>query len=348
MAHMNTDEQKKSFLPWHLSWITVVLGVITVCTFLAIPNASWRRIVPVMYGGGMFINSVGIGAQSVPSAPKMAPTATMDSRGYYPPNYGSEVPITDTREFTKVNYNASMQTRDVQGLTQRVSTTVRGHGGRVDAESSAEKYGYITFSLPESQYEAFRSEVESLVGSKFLSVNVSSQNLLPQKVSIEDQQKQASTTLAEYQTTRQKLTSDHASNVRSIQASITAYTNQLASLRAASSTPEIIAQIQAVSANLSSVQQQLTNENLNYTNQLSSIDSSIKSVQDWQKSINTQDQKLLDTVATVTGTISINWISLWGIALLYLPGYWIPGIFAVLTVLSYLNDRRRARNLGLA
>jgi len=37
----------------------------------------------------------------------------------------------------------------------------------------------------------------------------------------------------------------------------------------------------------------------------------------------------------------VNWITLWQIALLYLPGYSIPMIFAVLTILSYLWDRRR-------
>ena len=55
----------------------------------------------------------------------------------------------------------------------------------------------------------------------------------------------------------------------------------------------------------------------------------------------TQDKALLDDVATVNGTVSIRWISLWEMIQLYLPGYWIPAIFAALAFLSYLRDRRR-------
>jgi len=43
----------------------------------------------------------------------------------------------------------------------------------------------------------------------------------------------------------------------------------------------------------------------------------------------------------VNGSVSFRWISLWEMAQLYLPGYWIPGIFAILAFCSYLFDRRR-------
>jgi hypothetical protein len=82
-------------------------------------------------------------------------------------------------------------------------------------------------------------------------------------------------------------------------------------------------------------------ENATYKTQLNSADANIKYAQSVQKAVQTQDKALLDNVATVSGTVSIQWISLWDTIRLYLPGYSIPIIFAVLTFLSLLYDRRR-------
>lgn len=273
---------------------------------------------------------------SAPAQDMMAPNV------YYPyPYQNPEVPATDTREFLKVYYNASMRTRDVQGLTRRVETTVRGYDGRIDQESSTSQYGSVSFAVPQSKFEAFRAELEGLVASRFLTINISSQNLLPQKLSIEEQQKQADTALADYKAARQKIVTTHASAAQSFKAEINADEKQLATLRAQTPTPQILAQIQSVSGDMANLKQRLANENASYSAQLKNADSNIKNAEDWQKAVKTQDQKLLDNVATVTGTVSIQWIGLWDIALLYLPGYWIPSIFALLAILSLLWDRRR-------
>ncbi len=257
--------------------------------------------------------------------PSVIDVSTMDadvSKMYYPYPYPSpDVPITDTREFLKIYYNASMRTRDVPGLTRRVETTVRGYDGRIDQQSSSPKYGYVSFVLPQSKYDAFRAELEDLVNSKFLNVNISSQNLLSQKVSIEEQQKQAETTLADYKTARQKIVNTHASAVQTLQSKIDA--------------------AEGKSDELALLNEQLANENALYARRLDNADRNIKYAQDWIKAVQTQDQTLLANVATVSGTISIQWISFWEIVQLYLPNYWIPTIFTVLAFLSFLWDRRR-------
>jgi hypothetical protein len=255
-------------------------------------------------------------------SPTAAGMPTKDASLYYPYPYPNpDVPVTDTREFLKIYYNASMQTRDVPALTRRVETTVRGYDGRIDNESSAEKYGYVSFALPQAKYDAFRAELESLVGSRFLKVNISSQNMLSQKVSIEEQLKQANTSLADYKTARQKIVNAHMSATQSLQAQIDATS--------------------ATSSERASLEKLLARENASYARNLSNADANIKYAQDWVKGVETQDATLLANVATVNGTVSIQWISFWDMALLYLPGYWIPAIFAALTFLSFLRDRRR-------
>ena len=100
--------------------------------------------------------------------------------------------------------------------------------------------------MPQSKYDAFRAELEGLVGSRFLTLNISSQNLLSQKVSIEEQQKQADTALLDYKTARQKIVNNHAITVQSLQSKIDADVLQLSNLRAKTETPQILAQIQTV------------------------------------------------------------------------------------------------------
>ena len=160
-------------------------------------------------------------------------------------------------------------------------------------------------------------------------------------MSIEEQQKQADTALSDYKTARQKIVSAHARIVQFLQSKIDADAAQLATLRAQTQTPDILFQIQTISDDWSAQKLQLVRENAAYTSQLNNADRNIKYAEDWIKAVQTQDQTLLDNVATVTGTVSIAWISLWDCARLYLPGYWIPFIFAALACLSFLFDRRR-------
>ncbi|MEK9182806.1 MAG: hypothetical protein AAB809_01875 [Patescibacteria group bacterium] len=214
-----------------------------------------------------------------------------------------------------------MRTRDVQGLTRRVETTVRGYSGRIDQQSSSQYYGSVSFAIPTNKYDAFRDELEGLVNSRFITTNISSQNLLPQKLSIEEQQKQADTTLTNYKAERQRIITAHANAVQALQLQIDTAT-----------TP---------SETVVLLKQQLANENVSYLVQLNAVDRKIQSAQEWQKTVQTQDKELLNSVATVTGTVSIQWISIWDMARLYLPGYWIPAIFALLTFLSLLWDRKR-------
>ncbi len=349
---MNPNQTNfKSLWPKHFSWLTIILGLLAVVTFFAIYNKSgYYEITPM---GGFSTVSVDSGGGftrgSMPPEVSMMPAVeggAVYNKGvdmmYYPYPYPSpEVPSSDIREFLKIYYSANMKVRNVQYLTSRIETTVRGYDGRIDSQSISPKYGYVSFAIPQGKFNAFRTELESLVGSRFLTINISSQNLLPQKISIEEQQKQADKNLADYKTARQKLVSSHNSTVASLQAKIDKANADLVSLRSQGESAQILAQIKTISDDLAYQKKLLDNENANYKNQLSSADANIKYGEEWQKAVQTQDKTLLENVATVTGTVSIQWISLWDSTLTFLPGYSIPIIFAVLALLSAMYDRRR-------
>ncbi|MFA5888886.1 MAG: hypothetical protein WC857_01445 [Candidatus Paceibacterota bacterium] len=75
--------------------------------------------------------------------------------------------ISDKREFLKINYNATLQTRQVSDTKNRIEIMVRGFNGRVDTSNSGDKWGDISFAIPKSEFDAFREEVKNLVGSRF-------------------------------------------------------------------------------------------------------------------------------------------------------------------------------------
>src|SRR3989344_3583204 len=92
------------------------------------------------------------------------PSASSD---YYPGNYNNRQPdITDTREFLKTSYAGQIKTRQVGEIVNDVKNAVRDVEGRVDSLNSSEKYGRVTFVVPKSRFEEFRSAVESLTHKK--------------------------------------------------------------------------------------------------------------------------------------------------------------------------------------
>ncbi|MEK7616210.1 MAG: DUF4349 domain-containing protein [Patescibacteria group bacterium] len=103
------------------------------------------------------------------------------------PAYTNEIPITDDREFLKMNYRTDIRTRNVSEMSRRIQTIIHGHDGRIDSLQVSPKNAQIQFAIPANKFEVFRSEIESLTKGKLISVNINAQNLLTQKQQIESQ-----------------------------------------------------------------------------------------------------------------------------------------------------------------
>ncbi len=78
-----------------------------------------------------------------------------------------------------------------------------------------------------------------------------------------------------------------------------------------------------------------------YAKKLNLFDSQIRDTEANLGYFDDQEEELLDTVATVRGTISLSWISIWNIAYLYFPLYWLSLILIVTAVAAYIVHRRR-------
>src|SRR3989344_7430215 len=314
-------------------WLSLILAILAVIAFIACSPQQGGIIYEMMGGGGYSTgNSTGAIPPTTPmmedyalsgQAPPTRYMSAPSSMPYYPYPYpGGGATAKDTREFLKQSYNATLRTRDVNSLTARVVTTVRGHDGRVDNTQSSEKYGYVQFVIPVTEFESFKQEVEGMVGARFLKVEMSAQNLLPQKQSIEERQKSVEQKIADLKVTRAQIVSAHAAAVKNLQSRIDDNMAEINTLVKISNEPGVQARINALRADRDSLKTQLSNENTLYTNKLKSYDSQIANASTTLTTVKTQDQNLLDNVATVNGTISLQWIRYWEMARLYLPGNW--------------------------
>ncbi len=262
-----------------------------------------------------------------------------------------EVPLTDTREFLKESYNATLQTRHVTDLETRIEILVRGLGGRVDYSSASEKNGYISFAVPKDRLDAFKIGVKDLVGKKFYIEQISSENLLPQKQVIEESKTITEGNLSSLKAERARLIKNHnltiaayQNNIESMRATMAALNYEYQSATYGRRT-EIENKLRELAASVNGVELEISRENKNYSSRLGGIDRDIKYAGENLKMIQKADANLLESVATVNGSISLHWISLWEMADAYAPGPLAAWILILAAMISYFMYRRTSNTL---
>jgi hypothetical protein len=265
-----------------------------------------------------------------------------------PAYIGSESPIKDAREFLKTTYSAAAHSRHVEESVQRIQVSIRGFGGRIDSSSSAERSGFVTFAVPADRFDGFKNEIKNLFGERFYSEHINTENLLPQKESIENQQQGAQKTLDQLRMELNRLIKNHSRIVAAIQSEIDANAVELANLRAEVAEDRIrreiiFNRIWELSRKNSDLGNCLHNENRQFSSNQYSYHSQIRNQEFNLANLDEQDRHLMKTVATVRGSISLSWISIWEIIDLYVPLYWLAALFLAGAVFFYFLHRRRQR-----
>ncbi len=249
--------------------------------------------------------------------------------------------INDTREFLKTNYQADFKSRAVQKLARRLQTIIRGYGGRIDNARINSEYASLDFVLPQTIFGDFRAEIAEIVPEAFLVESEQQQNLLPEKRAIEHETATQTDILKHLQVVRAKIESDHRTaaahlnnQLKNIERNL-ANVNQQIKDSPATTTPayqSLITERNNLSANRSFFNQQLQSENQQIKNKRIENDRQVTAANAELKISLTEDKALLDNVATVTGSISIERISLFGIVQLYVP----PFVFWLLPIVAFV------------
>lgn len=214
---------------------------------------------------------------------------------YYPRGYYGSPDITDDRQFLKTNYSAHIKTRDVKTIIRNIKGIVSLADGRIDNLQESEKYGYVGFVIPKDNLESFRDEIESLTYSKLITVDISSQNLLGQKQNIEDQMNSATSSLADLTKQKTNLTAKHNQTLAGLNAQLATLQNQGTS----------------TDAERAVIRQSIEKENRSYNSQLANLDNQIDSTKKWIENVEKRDVDFGNNIETVSGNISVNWVSVW-------------------------------------
>ncbi len=322
--------------------VIIVVVVIGVAWFM---NVASRGLGGMMYSNSFNSPRIDSQSQSINSIPSIS----MMRPEYYNNNNGD---ITDTREFMKTSYSATIQTRDVSKVVNDVKNIVKGADGRVDNIQSGEKYGSITFVVPKTNFDSFRDQVEALTHRKLYTENISSQNLLTTKQSIEERTTSVEVSLASLNTQRTALEKRHTetmggynTELSRIQAQISVIGTSIANVSSSPDSRAIIASLQSQEEVLLSqeaaMRQKISSENISYSSKKQSLDSQIANQNSNLASVKQDDTNFGNNIETVSGSVSANWVSMWQLACIYSPisPVWII-IILIILIWMYLGHKR--------
>ncbi len=252
--------------------------------------------------------------------------------------------ISDTREFMKINYNATIKTRDVEEVVKEVKNIVKGADGRIDNYSSSEKYGYVRFIVAKSKFDAFKDEIESITHKKLYTESVSSQNLLGQKQGIEEETTNTAQSLESLIIQKTDLLVDHTKTVNSINKELAKIESDLAKVRIEIENPDknsIILSLYSRESLLVDQQkfqkQKLSEENKNFQIKNQNLDNLINNQNSNLTNLNKQDNKFTNNIETVDGYINVNWVSIWEMVVIFSPIHpiWIIIILIVFAIILF-------------
>lgn len=335
-------------------WFSFALAGLAVLAFIVLSPQSEKLASPFVATReqSMIVASPNEDAFSpqltMPSAMSEAGNSMLKSA---PQNVPQDVTIEDTRQFLKTDYGAYLKTRKVDALSAQLQILVRGLGGRVDSASSADKSGYVSFVLPAEKLETFRTQLKSIAGEKFVNEHVQTENLLSQKVSIEDQTKDVEQQLAQLQVEKNQLTDAHNQTVAGLQTQLSAHSKERARLLAEKQNhpeqaPALEARIAELDKTRNRLSAELASENATFINRMADLDAQTHAAESNKTSLQKQDTQLMHTVATVRGNLSLTWISVWQLIDMYVSlQLLVPSLLLVFAVIGYFFHRRRSNLL---
>ncbi len=221
------------------------------------------------------------------------------------PYYQNNPTVNDTREFLKTNYSAEIQTRNVKRIVLDIKNVVRDVNGRVDSSNENPKNGYVSFVIPKSNFENFKDQIAGITNEKLIIENISSDNLLSQKQSIEQEQNSANASLASLQQQQKNLISKHTENIMILRSNFMGI----------------------------ELEQQLAYEDSSFNANSQNLKKQIENVNLELSYIAKQDSNFTDNIETVSGSISVQWISLWQLAKIFSPVSPVIVIIAIVIIL---------------
>ena len=268
---------------------------------------------------------------------KMMPDFYQNNYNNYGGNNGN---ISDTREFIKKTFSATLKTREVESTSKKVEVLIKGMEGRIDSANISTQYGYFSFVIPKSKLDEFETQLRSYTNVKFYSQQVSSQNLLGEKQNLERNQGSTIDTISTLTAQQKQLSDEYAKNLASIKTELATQNAQLKTVQAnilrkqtdfATATDTVVKidltnQLSNLRQSEQNLKQSILVVNSNITNltntfksQMTNLGFSLDQQNNTLANLGAQENNFFDNIETVNGNISINYISIWEVLDIYSP-----------------------------
>ncbi len=309
-------------------------------------------ILSVVVWGVVNVQSSGLGFKSselrdIPFGPSPQSSSRMPA----PPFREQASDITDTREFLKINFSATLFTRKVSEVSKRVEDAVRLVDGRIDSLEVNERSAFIRFVIPKSDLSEFRDQLETLVHAKLYVENISSQNLLTEKQNIEGRTDMAEMSLAELEADKKSLDASHRGKAADYQAQLVKWQNQLDGVRSAkgglnmaaegatSTRTQLESEEETLIARIRQIQNEQASELQSYTTQNKTLTTRIEGAGGVVTELAEEDEDFMNDVETVNGYVQVRWISLWGMGERFSPTPMVLNAFVAFLLFFWLLQR---------
>lgn len=351
----NTEGNIKAYYKKRLIINSISLPFILVLWFVVTFLTPSSRLDTTSGGPIGSASSVGGGLKGGLSAPSLS---------LYYPYYGNNTSVSDTREFIKKSFNATLRTRKVESTAKKVEVLINGMDGRIDSSNISEKYASIGFVVPKSKLNDFEEQLRSYTNKKFYSQAVSSQNLLGEKKNIEQNQDQASSSIASLTTNKNLVQSNYTKQSSSLKSQISSKTANLKNTKSSISalesslinmtdvdvkktTEEQISQMHQMANSLSydigRLKTDLSNIERTYKSQIANLNLSIDQQNKVLSGLDKTEGEFFEKVETVQGYVSLRYISIWEIITLYSPinPIWIIVIVGFIARIYFMHKKEQ-------
>jgi len=274
------------------------------------------------------------------------PGPGIDCGGGY---YSNNSSVTDTREFMKMSYDGNLKTRKVEEVARDVKDAIRDAKGRIDNQTVATQYAHINFVIPESEFDDFKDEIKSLTYAKLYTDRIDSDNKLSTKQQIEEEDKNASMTLAQLQKEKKDLDTAHTKKIASLEASLRKTNTELNDIRKAISVTDrdnavaydnLVIQEQNLINSQSTILSNTNNENFSYNDKSTRLNEQISTVNSNLVAIDDKDKDFMQDIATVNGSVEVRFITHWEMAKIYAPIH-PTFIIIILVILGWIFLRHK-------
>jgi hypothetical protein len=323
-------------------------------------------LVPTLLGVFSSISGIGQGG-SVPIP------GTPTSGGYdYTHSYESgykNAPLSDTREFIKKTFNATLKTRKVEDVARKTEILIKGSEGRIDDSNISTDFASFRFIIPKNNFDNFEKELRTYTNTKFYTQSISSINLLNEKRNIEQNQDSTQSNIEGLNKEKIRITTEYNKQhsaytvkINSAQSLIDKYQNDLRAVneefdRSTSAEEQdrlrtqiydlqdkVAAQFQILDVNTKARASLISKTKT----QLENLGFSLEDQQSILKNLSEKTSDFYQNIETVDGYISIRHLSLWEAFTILSPVHPLILIFILLALLKIYYLHRKEKSLGLA